>query len=163
MSEIEYGGSAGNVLERQGVSPTGRFQVGRFHWHGMNLLGAERTMCEQTLTQVGEVAVGISSWRHPLVHLDHMHSGPWHLFIGQCTQHLPRGVTPAEGHDEATTRGDSRSGLLGREGGARPRDRIGIGQSLHPHGDVTSGFCQPPGGETLESTSFGPQVPGSYS
>ena len=27
----------------------------------------------------------------------------------------------------------------------------------------TVGLCQPPGGETLESTSFGPQVPGSYS
>ena len=32
-----------------------------------------------------------------------------------------------------------------------------------PHGDFTFGFCQPPGGATLESTSFGPQVPGSYS
>jgi hypothetical protein len=25
------------------------------------------------------------------------------------------------------------------------------------------GFCQPPGGETLAPTSFGPQLPGSYS
>src|SRR5436309_10177978 len=36
----------------------------------------------------------------------------------------------------------------------------------HPHGafePVTVGVCQPPEGDTLWSTSFGPHVPGSYS
>src|SRR5262249_27225802 len=36
-------------------------------------------------------------------------------------------------------------------------------ETIDPHDDLTVGFCQPPGGATLESTSFGPQVPGSYS
>ena len=120
-------------------------------------------MREQALAQVSEVSVGVSRGRHALVHLDDVHIGPGHALIGQCTQHLPRGVTPADGHDEATARGDGRARLRGGEYGARSRDRIGIGQSFDPHGTLIVGFCHPPGGETLESTSFGPQVPGSYS
>jgi hypothetical protein len=163
MGEIEHGGRAGDLPEHQGVSPARGFQVCRFDRHRMNLLGLERAMREQTLAQVGEVPVGVSGRRHPLVDLDDMHTGPWHLFIGQCTQHRPGSVTPADGHDETTTRADRGARLRGRECGTRPRDRIGIGQRLDLHGDLTVGFCQPPRGETAESTSFGPQVPGSYS
>ena len=50
---------------------------------------------------------------------------------------------------------------------AAPRvgDRVGVGEHFDLHGGyaVTVGFCQPPGGVTLSPTSFGPQVPGSYS
>ena len=91
-------------------------------------------MGEQALAQVGEVPVGVSGRRHALVHLDDMHAGPWHLFIGQRPQHLPRGVPSADGHDEATARGHGRARLRGGECGARSRDRIGIGQHLDPHG-----------------------------
>ena len=120
-------------------------------------------MREQALAQVSEVPIGVSRRRDALVDLDDVYIGPRQGLIGELTQHLPRGVTAADGHDEATARGDGRSRLAGGECGARPRDRIGIGQSVDPHGNLTVGFCQPPGGETLESTSFGPQVPGSYS
>jgi len=120
-------------------------------------------MREQALAQVGQVSVGVSSRCHALVHLDDVHACPWHRFIGQRTQHRPRGVAPADGHDEATTRGDGRARLRGGESGTRSRDCICIGQRLDLHGNLTVGFRQPPGGETLESTSFGPQVAGSYS
>src|SRR5262245_18509707 len=99
---------------------------------------------------------------HALVDLDHVHGGPGYLFIGQRPQHGPGCTTAAEGHDEASTRGDSLAGLLGRERGAGARNRIGVGQRLDPYGVLTTGFCQPPGGAILESTSLGPQVPGSY-
>src|SRR5262249_7730371 len=82
---------------------------------------------------------------------------------GERAQHRPRSVTAAEGHDETATRSDGRARLRGGECGARSCDRIGIRQRLDLHDDFTVGFCQPPGGETLASTSFGPQVPGSYS
>jgi len=120
-------------------------------------------MGEKALAQVGEVSVGISGRRHPFVHLDDVHTGPWHLFIGQRMQHLPWGVPSAEGHDEAAAHGHARARLRGGEGGTLARDRVRISERFDPHGDFTVGFCQPPGGATLESTSFGPQVPGSYS
>jgi hypothetical protein len=39
MGEIEHGGRAGNLPERQRVSPARGFQISRFDRHGMNLLG----------------------------------------------------------------------------------------------------------------------------
>src|SRR5216684_4189796 len=110
-----------------------------------------------------EVSIGVSGRRHALVHLDDMHTGPWHLFIGQRSQHRPWGPTPTEGHDETTTCGDGHARLRGGECGTGSRHRSGIGESLDPHGTCTIWFCQPPWGETLESTSAGPHEPGSYS
>jgi hypothetical protein len=40
MGEIEHDGAATNLLERGGVSTARRFQVGRFHWHRVDLFGA---------------------------------------------------------------------------------------------------------------------------
>ena len=120
-------------------------------------------MREQALPQVCEVSVRVSGRRHALVHLHDMHIGPRQLLIGQRTQHRPRGVPPADGHDEATPRCDGGPRLAGGEGGADLRHGIGIDKCFDPHDDVTVGLCQPPGGESLESTSFGPQLPGSYS
>jgi len=42
-------------------------------------------------------------------------------------------------------------------------DQVGVGERLELHGFLAIGFCQPPGGEILDSTSLGPQLPGSYS
>ena len=121
-------------------------------------------MREQALAQVSEVPIGVSRRRDALVDLEDVYIGPRQGLIGELTQHLPRGVTAADGHDEATARGAGRTRLLGGECGAGSRDRVGIGQSFDPHGCLTIGFSQPQeGGETPESTSFGPQVPGSYS
>ena len=163
MSEIEHGRRAGDVLERRGVLDARGFEISRFHRHGMNLLGAKRAMRKQAFAQVREVPVGMSRRRHPFVHLHDVHVGPGHLFVGQGAQHRPWRMTAADRHDEATTRGDGRPRLPRCECGGRSRHRIGIGQRIDPHDDLTVGFCQPPGGATLESTSLGPQVPGSYS
>src|SRR5437660_55549 len=73
------------------------------------------------------------------------------------------GTPPCSGGAGVAGRGHARARLRRGECGTRAGDRIGIGQSFDPHGDFTVGFCQPPGGETLTSTSLGPQVPGSYS
>jgi len=163
MGEVEDRRRARNLLKRRGVLAARRFQVCRFYGHGVNLLRAQRTMREQALLQVREVAIGMPRGRHALVHLDDMHVGPGQVLISQRTQHRPRGVPPTDGHDEATARRDGRPRFPDSERGARPRHRIGIGQSFDPHGSRTVGLCQPPGGETLASTSLGPQVPGSYS
>ena len=47
----------------------------------------------------------------------------------------------------------------------RVRHRFSNVHGAHPHGafEPVTGVCQPPEGDTLWSTSFGPQVPGSYS
>ena len=67
MNEIEYGRRSCYLTERLGVSLARRFKIGRLHIHGVNLLGAQRTMSEQALRQVGEVSVGVSGRRHALV------------------------------------------------------------------------------------------------
>jgi hypothetical protein len=163
MNEIEHDRVASELSERLRVPRACPFQIGRFHRHGVNLLGTQRTVREQALAQVREVAVRVPGRGYALVDLNHVHKGPWHFFIGQRPQHRPGGTATAEGHDEAAARGDGLAGLLGRERGAGARDRIGVGQRLDSHGVLTTGFCQPPGGEILESTSLGPQLPGSYS
>ena len=120
-------------------------------------------MREQALPEMREVSVGVSRRRDALVHLDDMHVGPGHVLIGECSQHLPRGVTPADSHHEAAARPDGLARLRGGEGRPGERDRIDIGQSFDLHDVLIAGFCQPPAGEIRESTSLGPQVPGSYS
>jgi hypothetical protein len=163
MGEVEHCRRTRNLPKRRGVLAARRVQVYRFHGHGVNLLGAQRTMREQGLPQVSEVSVGVSWGCHALVHLDDMHGGPGQVFISQRPQHRPRGAAPTDRHDEATARRDGRPRLPGGEGDGRLRHRNGIGQGFDLHGNRTVGLCQPPSGETLESTSFGPQVPGSYS
>jgi hypothetical protein len=120
-------------------------------------------MREQAVAQMREVAVRVPGRGYTLVDLDHVHARPRHFFIRQRTQHRPGRTTAAEGNDEAAARGDGPASLLGRERGAGARDRIGVGERLELHGVLTTGFCQPPGGDIRESTSLGPQVPGSYS
>jgi hypothetical protein len=118
---------------------------------------------EQALPEVGEVSVGVSGRSHALVHLDDMHVGPRHGFLGYRMQHLPRGGSSAQGHDEAPADGHSSARFGCGERGSGSRDGFGIDQRFDLHAELTVGFCQPPGGPTLESTSVGPQVPGSYS
>ena len=66
--------------------------------------------------------------------------------------------------------GMARFGALDRIDGERAdgvhRQTVELGichLRSHRHCNLAVGFCQPPGGETVESTSFGPQLPGSYS
>src|SRR5258708_31376754 len=91
----------------------------------MDLLGPQRTMREQALPQMREVSIGVSVRRHTLVHLDDVHAGPWHLFVGEETQHGPRRATPADGHNEAATRGHGRARLRGGERGTGSPRRTG--------------------------------------
>ena len=112
-----------------------------------------------------QVAVGVAGLRDALVDLQQMDARPRHVcHRGERAQHHPGRAAAAHGDGEAPARRDRRAGLAGDERGARPRDRVGVGEDLDVHGAAPRvGFCQPPGGVTVESTSFGPQVPGSYS
>src|SRR5262245_31370342 len=105
----------------------------------------------------------MSRRRDALIDLDDMHVGPRQLLIGELAQHLPRGVTSADGHDEATARGNGPTRLLGSKCRAGSCDSVRIAPSVDSHYCLTIGFSQPHEGRTRESTSFGPQVPGSYS
>src|SRR5215472_1891366 len=76
----------------------------------------------------------------------------------------------ADGHDEAPMRRHGRPRLGGNDLGSLAGNRIGIGKNFNLHASAstpdqpsTVGFCQPPGGTTVLSTSAGPQVLGSYS
>jgi hypothetical protein len=102
MNEIEHRGRTGNRLQRQRILRGRRLQIRRLHWHGMELLRAQRSMLKQAFTQVREISVGISSRCDSLVHLNHVHSAPRDFFTCKSMQHEPWGVTAAYRHDKAT-------------------------------------------------------------
>src|SRR6516162_2177931 len=127
-------------------------------------------MFEQTVPQVGQVPVGISGRSNAFIDLHNMHGFPGYVLIRQGAQHLPRRMTAADGHDEPAARRHGRVRQGGNDLGSLAGNRIGIGKNfnLHvfastPDQPSTVGFCQPPGGTKVLSTSAGPQVFGSYS
>src|SRR5262249_3921186 len=127
-------------------------------------------MFEQTVAQVGQVPVGISGRSDAFIDLHNMHGFPGHVLIRQGAQHLPRRMTAADGHDEPAERRHGRPALGGKSPGRLAGNRIGLGKNFNLHASAstpdqpsTVGFCQPPGGTTVLSTSAGPQVFGSYS
>src|ERR1700752_286756 len=99
------GGPAGDASERLSISRRRSSQVGRFHRHGVDLLGTQRSMLEQTLAQMGEVSVRMPRWRHALVYLCHMYPVPRDIFVCQITQHKPWSMTAAHGQHEMAARG----------------------------------------------------------
>ena len=130
MDEIKYRRRAGDASERLGISRRWSFQVGRFHRHGVDLLGTSRRVLEQALAQMGEVSVRMPRRRHTLVYLRHMHPVPRDIFARQVTQHKPWGMAAAHGQDEAAARGDGCSGLCSDNRGALSGDRFGSLQEL---------------------------------
>src|SRR5262249_32886326 len=79
-------------------------------------------------------------------------------------------MTTADGHDEPAARRHGRPRQGGNDLGSLAGNRIGIGKNFNFHVSAsapdqpsTVGFCQPPGGTMVLSTSAGPQVFGSYS
>ena len=77
------------------------------------LLGSQVRMLKQAFTQVGKVSVGVSRRRHALVDLHHMQALPRDLLACQGTQHEPRGVSSADGQDEAVEATDKpRAGAI---------------------------------------------------
>src|SRR2546425_999176 len=78
------------------------------------------------------------------------------------TRSLAQGMgAAANGQDEAAPCSDRSSDLRGNDRGSLLRDCIGIGKYFNLHEisyPAILGLCQPPTGETLCSTSRGPQL-----
>ncbi len=81
-----------------------------------------------------EIAVGIPGRRDTLVHLQHVHAVPRHFLVRQGTQHHPRRVAAAHGHDEAAARRHCDPGVGGDDRGGLVGHRVGIGQHFDLHG-----------------------------
>src|SRR2546428_9296821 len=99
----------------------------------MDLLGSQRRMLEQAFTQVSEVSVRVSRGGDAFVHLDHMHALPWHILTGEGTQHLPRRVTAADGHNKTTALRNGCPGVRRDNFGSLLRHCAGIGKYLNLH------------------------------
>jgi hypothetical protein len=89
---------------------------------------------EQAFTQVTEISIWVSGWRYALVNLHHAHAFPRYVFVCQGTQHFPRGMTTANGHNEAATLRHSRAGFRGDNLGSLPRHCVRINKYLNVHG-----------------------------
>src|SRR5947207_11002910 len=138
MDEVEDWRRAGNLLQRKGVTPSRRFQVGRFHRHGVKLSVGQRDVLQQAFTNMSEVPIRVSREGHPLIYLDDMDALPGDILGGQGTEHEPRSVTAADGHDEAAARRHGRPGLYGDDRRASPGDRVGIGKNFNFHKSVSN-------------------------
>src|SRR5260370_34720002 len=103
---------------------------------------------------------------------------PRDVLVAQRTQHDPRSSTTANGYHELTASSDRGSGFCGNKLRRRAGRGFVIGKNFNLHRGLsaseihaawpamaevscaTTGFCQPPGGET-RSLSFGPHAFGS--
>src|SRR4029077_13013248 len=92
-------------------------------------------MLEQALMQVSKISIRVSGRRDAFVNLDHMHALPWHLLTCEGTQHLPRSVTAADGHNETAALRYSGSSLGSDELRSLAGDCFGIGKYLNLHGN----------------------------
>ena len=168
VDEVEHRRCTCDLAQRRGVA-RGRVRgVRKLDRHRVHLPRGERRPLEQALGEVRQVAVGVAGRRDALVDLEEVHVFPRHVgHLRQRLQHHPRGAAAAERDGEAAAGGDRRARLAGDEGGAGPRDRVGVGEDFDLHAAAryaaTVGFTQPPGGVTVSPTSCGPQAPGSYS
>src|SRR6476661_1441405 len=134
MSEIEHRRRTGHLIESHCVASGRGVQVRPLYWHGKDLLGSQRRVLEQAFTQVTEISIWVSGWRYALVNLHHAHAFPRYLFVCQGTQHFPRGMTTANGHNEAATLRHSRAGFRGDNLGSLPRHCVRINKYLNLHG-----------------------------
>ena len=99
----------------------------------MDLPGRQRGVRKQAFAQVREVAVGIARRSHAFVHLHDVDGLPGNVLAGERAQHDPRRMPAADGHDEATPRGDRRPRVGGNHG-RRPRGHgAGVGEDLDLH------------------------------
>ena len=165
MHEVEHRRRAGHRGERRRVACRRDAEIRELDRHRVDLLRRQRRAVEQALAEVRQVAVGVAGGRDALVHLEEVHARPRHVLARERAQHQPRRAAAAHGEGEAPARRDRGAGLRGDDRGPPRGHRVGVGEDfeLHCGYAVTVGFCQPPGGVTLSPTSFGPQVPGSYS
>jgi hypothetical protein len=99
----------------------------------MEMLGAQRSMLKQAFMQVREISVGVSNRSDSLVHLYHVHSVPGYFFSCESTQHEPRGVAAANGHDKGAAICDRCPGLGRDERSSFSGDRAGIGKHFYFH------------------------------
>lgn len=167
MDKVEDRRRTGCLCKHLSITRGCGVEIRQFYRHRMDLLIAQRGVFRQALPQVGRISVAVPQRGESLVHLDSVHTIPRNVFAGQLAEHLPRGTTTADGQDEATARHKG----FPRLGGNEPGSRLGhgIGEDLHLYElfsvsdwSVATGLCQPPVGETISSTSLGPQVFGSY-
>ena len=115
VGEVDDGRGSADRIQHGRVVAAGLIQIRRLHWHGVDLIFRNRGVGKKTLAQMGEVAVLVPRRSDALVHLDDMHIGPGHFFVGEVPEHLPRGAPPAYGHDKASTSGDGGAGVRGND------------------------------------------------
>src|ERR1044071_8337956 len=127
-------------------------------------------MLQQTLTEMSEISVGITTGCDSLVRLEHMDTLPRHILLREVAQHGPRGFASTHRHGKLTAIRNCLSRFFCDELCGFECDGVGIGIDFDVHqaaslataGDFSSpGLLQPAGGVT-RSTSSGPHVPGAY-
>ena len=133
VRQIQHGRRAADPLQRARIGPRGRLEVGSFDRHRVDLLRRKRRRGEEALAQVREVAVGVPRRRDPLVHLDDVDAGPWHVLGREVAQHQPRRVAAADGHDESAARRNRPAGVFRDDGRGSAGRGGGVGENLDVH------------------------------
>ena len=111
-------------------------------------------MFQQALAQVREVAVGITGGGDTLVHLDHVHTCPRHVFVCERAEHLPRGLAAADRHHEPPARDHGRPRLGRDDPGGLLRRSLGVGEDAELHHFAGFSWCPPNWKRMADSTLF---------
>ena len=93
MGEVEHRWRPRNCLESPGVGFGRGLQVGYFHRHGIDLLGAQPGLSSQAFEQVREISIRMSGRCRALVHLHHRDAFPGDVLACQARS-ICHGVRP---------------------------------------------------------------------
>src|SRR3954470_16424385 len=132
----------------------------------MDLLVRKWHARQQIFLYMSEIAIMMPGRRDAIIHLNQVHIFPRDVFARQLAQHLPGRAPAAHRENKLPARKDRISGRSGNDLGRLVGYCGGVWQNLNFHhfaSVVTTGFTHPSGGETRDSASAGPHVPGPYS
>jgi hypothetical protein len=116
-------------LLRVGGRP--RFHVGFFDRHRMHVGRRDRHPVEQRLLQAGQVAVGMTGRRDPLVDLEDVHGVPRQVARRQFGEERPRAASPAHGQRRPPPGSDRPGQPGGHLVGGPPGQGGLVGQDFH--------------------------------
>ena len=85
VDEIQNSRRASDIAQLRGILPGGAFEIGRFHRHGMDLLGTNWRVIKQTFSKMHQISIWVCCWGDAFVHLHYMDAFPLDFFIAQRT------------------------------------------------------------------------------
>ena len=133
VHEIERRRLPCHFLKHGGVATRRGFQIRLIDRHRVELPGGKRDAGDQTLEQLGQIAIGAPGRRDPLVDLEQMNKRPRNVDLREKLEHPPGRYAAADREHESASCGDRGPCLLGDYVRGPASDGLGARQDLDRH------------------------------